>query len=123
MGWIGVDLDGTLAEYNGWNNGTIGEPVIPMLKRVIKWLEDGKDVRIMTARVGRGEGRSQESGRWADDDFIAEQKEKIQLWCLKHLGKILPITHEKDFLMETLWDDRAVQIIPNTGLRADGLED
>ena len=30
------------------------------------------------------------------------------------------MTHEKDFRMIQLWDDRCVQVIPNTGLRADG---
>ena len=34
-GWIGVDLDGTLAEYHGWNGGAIGEPVPAMLARVV----------------------------------------------------------------------------------------
>lgn len=30
-GWIGVDLDGMLAYYDGWSNGTIGEPIPLML--------------------------------------------------------------------------------------------
>ncbi len=33
-GWIGVDLDGTLAHYEGWNGANhIGEPLAPMLER------------------------------------------------------------------------------------------
>lgn len=39
-GWIGVDLDGTLAEYHGWGNGEIGDPVPAMLERVKKWLAE-----------------------------------------------------------------------------------
>ena len=51
-GWIGVDLDGTLAEYLGWQGmGHIGEPIAPMVERVKAWLAEGKDVRIFTARV------------------------------------------------------------------------
>ena len=34
----------------------------------------------------------------------------------------IPITWEKDYQMEELWDDRCVQVIPNTGIRADGKE-
>lgn len=38
-GWIGVDLDGTLAEYLGWQGmGHIGEPIAPMVERVKAWL-------------------------------------------------------------------------------------
>jgi len=32
------------------------------------------------------------------------------------------ITHAKDHKMIELWDDRVVQVIPNTGERADGKE-
>ena len=51
-GWIGVDLDGTHATYNGWN-GTddIGTPVEAMVQRVKDWLRNGTNVKIMTARV------------------------------------------------------------------------
>jgi hypothetical protein len=31
------------------------------------------------------------------------------------------VTREKDFAMIELWDDRAVQVVTNTGERADGL--
>ena len=55
-GWIGVDLDGTLAEYAGWvSEEHIGHPVPMMLERVKAWLAEGKDVRIFTARVDDGE--------------------------------------------------------------------
>jgi hypothetical protein len=32
----------------------------------------------------------------------------------------LPVTNCKDLNMVELWDDRAVQVVPNTGQRADG---
>ena len=51
-GWIGVDLDGTLAEYDKWVSPThIGKPILRMVKRVQKWLAEGRQVKIMTARV------------------------------------------------------------------------
>jgi len=118
-GWIGVDLDGTLAEYHGWDGG-IGAPVPLMVARVKTWLAAGIEVRIMTARVSNGGGFSKESMRDADQAFVTEQQELIQSWCREHLGRVIPVTQEKDFRMIELWDDRAVQIIPNTGIRADG---
>jgi hypothetical protein len=116
-GWIGVDLDGTLAVDNGepFAPGHIGPPVPAMLSRVAKWLSEGRDVRIMTARVshdGSGERKYQ-----------AQQAEyAIRKWCERFLGRALPVTNEKDYMMRELWDDRAVQIIKNTGQRADGKE-
>ena len=50
MSWIGVDLDGTLAQYGGWKGpDTIGDPVPMMKERVMKWLNEGAEVRIFTA--------------------------------------------------------------------------
>lgn len=42
-GWIGVDLDGTLAYYDGWiGAGHIGEPVPAMLERVKQLAGSGR---------------------------------------------------------------------------------
>lgn len=120
MGWIGVDLDGTLAVYRGWNGGAIGEPVPLMVERVKRWLSDGQDVRIFTARVGVCGEYSTESLRTANEEFAIEQAQLIGDWCEKHIGKRLKVTAIKDFTMIELWDDRAIQIEPNTGKRVDG---
>lgn len=51
-GWVGVDLDATLCYYDKWRGPThIGKPIPAMVSRVEQWLKDGKDVRIVTARV------------------------------------------------------------------------
>lgn len=113
-GWIGVDLDGTLAEYHGWNGG-IGKPVPLMVKRVKRWLSAGLDVRIFTARVSPLGGKSFESGREADDEFCEEQTCLIEDWCLEHLGQVIPVTYQKDFRMAQLWDDRVICVQFNTG--------
>jgi hypothetical protein len=98
-GWIAVDLDGTLAHYDGWKGAAmIGDPVPAMAERVRKWLAEGRDVRIFTARAG-----------------VLEQVGFVEAWCEKHFGVILPITDRKDFGMIELWDDRCVRVIPNTG--------
>jgi hypothetical protein len=120
-GWIGVDLDGTLAKYGSWNNGQIGEPIPAMVERVKAWLAQGVEVRIFTARVGFGAGYSAESGRSDDKAFADEQRVLIEAWCEEHIGQRLRVTAVKDFAMMELWDDRAVQVIANTGRRADGL--
>ena len=104
QGWIGVDLDGTLAEYHGSKRtGAVGPPIRRMRLRVVRWLAEGKDVRIFTAR---------------------EEKcyPGIERWCLKHLGQKLPITNKKDLAMVEMWDDLAIQVVKNTGRRVDGKE-
>jgi hypothetical protein len=39
----------------------------------------------------------------------------IQDWTQKHLGQRLRVTCSKDIMMIELWDDRAIQVIANTG--------
>ena len=115
-GWIGVDLDGTLAIYDGWVAADhIGAPVPRMVQRVKAWLAEGRDVRIFTARVGHVP--MGEPGR-LDPELI---RACIEAWCVVHIGQALPVTAEKDLHMVELWDDRCVQVVPNTGLRADGV--
>jgi hypothetical protein len=99
-GWVGVDLDGTLAVYNGWKDGgAIGEPVPLMAKRVKEWLLQGVDVRIVTARYDMGEF-----------EIL-----RIKAWTKQHFGVELKVTNAKNFAMIELWDDRAVSVQGNTG--------
>lgn len=108
-GWIGVDLDGTLAEYTHWMGPHhIGNPIPEMVERVKGWLAAGLDVRIFTARVSHD----------GTLDRIAEAgtaQLAIQNWCQEQFGEVLPITNTKDYAMIELWDDRAVQVEANTG--------
>lgn len=51
-GWYGFDLDGTLAVYDKWEGiDHIGEPVKPMVDLIKKFHDEGKVVKILTARV------------------------------------------------------------------------
>lgn len=116
MGHILVDLDGTLARYEGWNDGVIGAPIPAMVERVKQWLAEGKEVRIFTARVTLDPTKySAESGRFADDEFVAEATAAIQDWCEFHIGARLAVTNVKDFDMLELYDDRAFRVEKNTG--------
>ena len=105
--WIGVDLDGTLAEYNGWVSPEhIGPIIEPMKKRVLDWLEEGScEVKIFTARVaGDREGMPP-----------VTSKIIIQQWLVNNGLPRLQVTNVKDFHMVELYDDRAVQVVFNTG--------
>jgi hypothetical protein len=110
-GWIGVDLDGTLAEWlSGQSVNEIGRPIPAMVERVKKWLAEGRNIRIFTARIAVTD--------YAGDTFEAvdRQRKLIEEWSLENLGTTLPITATKDYGMIELWDDRAVQLVPNTGI-------
>ena len=103
--WIGFDLDGTLAEKVGAWKGIehIGKPIMPLIVKVKEAHANGKKVKIFTARV-------------ADKDDAEEAKKHIREWCKEHLGFVPDITHEKDALAHRIYDDRAFQVIPNTGV-------
>ncbi len=111
-GWIGVDLDRTLAHHaEGTGAPVPGEPIRPMVARVKRWLEQGHDVRIFTARVQRQLGTH--CADWAEAN--RQQVLLIDAWCSEHLGRTLPITNCKDMHLWVLFDDRACHVTPNTG--------
>jgi len=99
-GWIGVDLDGTLAEYSGWKGPEyIGPPIQTMLDRVNEWIAGGVEVKIFTARA-----------------TVPEQLPYVQAWLDEYGLGHLEITNVKDFRMIQLWDDRCIQVMSNTGV-------
>ena len=106
-GWIGVDLDGTLAIHDEWQGlEHVGAPVPAMVAHVRRWLADGWDVRIFTARANPAGQTPEEFKRTI---------RTIETWCETHLGRALPVTCEKDMFLQELYDDRAVQVEKNTG--------
>ncbi|MEP6755178.1 MAG: hypothetical protein ABJA67_06740 [Chthonomonadales bacterium] len=113
-GWVGVDLDGTLAVYEGSGHNFIGAPVPLMVARVKAWLAEGVEVRIVTARANI-------LSYLSHADFMSDMQE-IRNWCKEHVGQELQITCSKDFGMVEIWDDRAVGVEMNTGRRLDGKE-
>lgn len=104
MSTYAVDLDGTLAYYDGWKGiEHIGEPIPAMLDRVKQWLEEGHEVFIFTARCDPAA---------PDADLAAGY---ISKWLTKHLGRFIPIRGKHS--AHEYWDDRAVQVEINTGRR------
>lgn len=73
-GWIGVDLDGTLAKYGErqWPDH-IGEPIAPMVERIKQWLKQGVEVKIFTARVA-GHGMWDISIEGAADGYSRKEE-------------------------------------------------
>ncbi len=98
MGWIGVDLDKTLAHFDGKTYPGIGAPLKPMVDRVKGWISAGKTVKIFTARTGT-KGQAAIIHKWLAEQGLPE----------------LEITNVKDHACEALYDDKARQVEANTG--------
>ena len=101
--YIAFDLDRTLAVQRGAfkGDGFVGKPIPEMVERLKKHIKDGEDVRIFTARVS--------------EDPKGLARAAIEAWLYRNIGQNLPISNEKDHLMKRFYDDRAVQVEPNTG--------
>ena len=117
--WIAVDFDRTLATYESGLWPDIGQPIPEMVERVKEWIAQGKKVKIFTARVD-DLLRDREYGTdYPSNDYVVDvaQRMSIELFCLEHIGVILTATNRKDFDCEEIWDDKAVQVVPNVGAR------
>lgn len=98
-GWIGMDLDGTLARADTLSGTSkIGPPVPEMVALLKKLMREGYQVKIFTARA-----------------CDTQQIGMILKWLRNNGLPDLEITNMKDFEMICLYDDRAVQVITNTG--------
>jgi Recombination endonuclease VII len=110
--YVAVDFDGTLAvsRTKVWD-GPLGKPIPQMVSRVKKCLENGIQVRIFTARVSplNKDGSSQSK------EGLEKLRNRIGVWCEKYIGKRLDIVNEKTHNVIEIWDDRARQVIRDTG--------
>lgn len=123
-GWIGFDLDGTLAMYDGWKGiDHIGAPIGPMVSLIKKYRAQGRRVKILTARIAP---HRLEDGTIGEayitvpkgDGGATRQyaRQYINDWCHFNLGFVPEIVYAKDQLMLELYDDRVKQVEPNTGI-------
>jgi len=96
-----VDLDGTLAYYERWENeGNIGEPIENIKNKVLQWINNGIIIKIFTARA-----------------YCEENKKYIRKWLLLNgLPINLEITNIKGIDCDLIFDDRAREVIINTGI-------
>lgn len=97
---IAVDLDGTLASHYDakFDKNVIGDPIPDMMSRVKKWLDQGKQVKLFTARA-------------VDPENIPP----IRKWLDKYELNNVDITAIKDPSIVKIYDDRAVQVRKNSG--------
>ena len=101
---IAVDLDGTLAHYDGWKGIEHIGPVIPEVANAMKRAQkEGADVWIFTARVS-DPNDSEQAGKYVRD------------WLIKNNFKFEGITAVKHKFFSEFWDDRAIQVIKNEGI-------
>ena len=101
---IAVDLDGTLAHYDGWKGiGHIG-CVIPEVANAMERAQDeGAEVHLFTARV-------------SDPEDAAEAHAVISKWAAANHFNFASITAVKHKFFTEFWDDRAIQVIKNSGM-------
>lgn len=102
--YIGFDLDGTLAHYETrpsekFDPNDIGEPINPMIRKLKQLQAEGHTIKIITARAS-----------------IPSQIPIVKKWLKENRLGDLEVTNTKDLDMIKLYDDRAVQVIPNIGL-------
>ena len=99
---IAVDLDGTLAHYDGYKGPQdIGEPIPPMMRRVRQWRKEGQEVIIFTARS---------KNSWP----------YIKRWLRRYGLGDMKVTNIKTPEIMEFYDDRAFRVEFNTGKILDG---
>ncbi len=92
MPWVAFDFDGTLAKEFTF------EPVAPMVERLRTYLKNGTECRILTARGNDSTGIN-----------------LVKTWLREQNLPDLQVTSKKDYQMIVLYDDRARQVIQDTG--------
>jgi hypothetical protein len=100
--WTAIDLDGTLAEDAGIPGNSpfspIGRPIRPIVNLVQELIAQGRRLKIFTARAH-------------EPGCIP----LIQDWLEQHGMPRLEVTNVKDPWMDEMYDDRARQVVKNTG--------
>ena len=101
---IAVDLDGTLAHYDGWKGIEHIGPVIPEVANAMERAQaEGAEVHLFTARV-------------SDPEDAAEAHQVISKWAEANHFNFASITAVKHKFFSEFWDDRAIQVIKNEGI-------
>lgn len=101
-----IDLDGTLAtQLIPHDPKVIGPPIPKMLALVKKWIKDGEKIVIFTSRVSPSNHTVLQ---------IRYARKLISAYCKQYLGKVFPITSDKNSQFE-IWDNKAHRVETNTG--------
>lgn len=99
-----IDLDGTLAYYDRWSNeGDIGEPIEDIKNKILRWISEDITIKIFTARA-----------------YCNKNIKVIRKWLLLNgLPPTLEITNIKGIDCNIILDDKAREVIKNTGIIVD----
>ena len=111
----GVDLDRTTATYDGWvSEVDIGEPIGLMCSRIAAWFAAGDIVDVFTARMHPSHG----------EESVANAEKAIRAWYRDVFGQEpREVTCMKNPKWDDIWDDAVIQVVPNSGVRVDGVPD
>jgi len=104
--WVGCDLDGCLAfdTPGPYSPERIGPPIPAMLERLQQLIRDGQRVKIFTARA-----------------TVPQNIPYVKEWLQRQGLPDLEVTNVKDFACLYFFDDRAIEVIANTGRLANPL--
>ena len=101
---IAVDLDGTLAHYDGWKGiGHIGAIIPSVANAILLAKKEGADIWIFTARV-------------SDPKDAEEAGNAIVAYLTENGIPFDGLTAIKHKFFTEFWDDRAIQVIKNEGI-------
>lgn len=110
-GWYGFDLDGTLAKYDGWKGiDHIGEPVKPMVDLIKRMHDEGKVVKIMTARVSPRP--NPETAKTRYPLYVGEDVGDIPMYAarwkeeMRKAGRLADWIDACDFYTKEMWTAR-----------------
>jgi hypothetical protein len=114
---IAVDLDGTIVTWSQWVKWNhFGKPILPMVDRIRNWLADGHEVWIFTARMYEPVPGSRHTCKTSGEMFTThDMANAIGDLTEKVVGTRLPATCQKHWDFDEFWDDKAVQVLSNTG--------
>ena len=106
--WLAVDLDGTLAIYDGWKGEEhIGDIIEPVAEKIKERVAEGWKVAIFTARVSSILSNEVSHAtnviwKWIDDNDMSQYISGITAVKGKHFIEF--------------WDDRAIAVEKNKGV-------
>lgn len=102
---VAVDLDGTLAHYDGWKGAHhIGKPVQAVVDAVNAVRKSGGEVFIYTARLT------------GSDEEVKTALNYIEQWCIINEIVVDGYTSVKEKFFTEFWDDRAIRVVRNKGI-------
>lgn len=120
-GWVGFDFDRTLAVYHHHMYPALGDPIPGIVDLAKRILGHGYEIRLVTARVCDVLLYRYEQGD-RSPEVIRDQEQRKSLgeWLFSVFGMVITVTNRKDFKMICLYDDRAKEVVPNTGALVGG---